>query len=36
MIISTSQGLKGGSVRAQVWYDHDKYLTIARAAVDAL
>ncbi len=36
MIISTSQGLKMGSISEQVRYDHDKYLTIARAVVDAL
>jgi hypothetical protein len=36
MIISTSQGLKMGSISEQVRYDHDKYLTIAGAVADAL
>jgi hypothetical protein len=36
MIISTSQGLKMGSISEQVRYDHDNYLTIASAVVDAL
>jgi hypothetical protein len=36
MIISTSQGLRMRSISKQVRYDHDKYLTIARAVVDAL
>jgi len=36
MIVSTSQGLKMGSISEQVRYDHDKYLMIAGAVVDAL
>jgi hypothetical protein len=36
MIISTSQGLKMGSISEQVRYNHDKSLTIAGAVVDAL
>jgi hypothetical protein len=36
MIISTPQGLEMRLISEQVRYDHDKYLTIARAIVDAL
>lgn len=36
MIISTPQGLGIRSISEQVRSDHDKYLTIARAIVDAL
>ncbi len=36
MIISTAQGLEIRSIGEQVRCDHDKYLTIARAVVDAL
>jgi hypothetical protein len=36
MIISTPQGLGIRSISEQVRSDHDKYLTIARAVVDAL
>jgi hypothetical protein len=36
MIISTPKGLEMRLISEQVRYDHDKYLTIARAVVDAL
>lgn len=36
MIISTPQGLEIRAISEQVRTDHDKYLTIARAVVDAL
>jgi hypothetical protein len=36
MIISTPQGFEGRWISKQVQDDHDKYLTIARAVVDAL
>jgi hypothetical protein len=36
MIISTPKGLEMRLIGEQVRYDHDKYLTIARAVVDAL
>jgi hypothetical protein len=36
MILSTPQGLEPREVGAQVRHDHDKYLTIASAVVDAL
>jgi hypothetical protein len=36
MMLSTPQGLEMRVIGAQIWYDHDKYLTIARAVVDAL
>jgi hypothetical protein len=36
MIFSTPQGLEMRLIGEQVRYDHDKYLTIARAVVDAL
>jgi hypothetical protein len=35
-IISTPQGLEIRLTGEQVWCDHDKYLTIARAVVDTL
>jgi hypothetical protein len=36
MIISTPQGWEMRLIRKQVWYDHDKYLTIASTVVDTL
>jgi hypothetical protein len=36
MMLSTPQGLEMRVIGAQIRYDHDKYLTIARAVVDAL
>ena len=36
MFISTPQGWKFCSIHEQVWYDHEKYLTLARAVVNGL
>lgn len=36
MIVSTPQGLRIRSISEQVQSDHDKYLTVAEAVVDAL
>ncbi len=36
MVLSSPQGLKMRWIDAQIRYDHDKYLTIASAVVDAL